>query len=178
MIISAGESESFDNVETIGIGLVDSAINLTSLVLEKKPKSLLFIGSAGSYGGYKIFDIVRSNIASNIELSFLQNHSYTPIDNIVQSVGKKNEIKNIVNSSNYISTDENSAKKLLKMKLEIENMEFYSVLKVASKFKIPTMGIFVVTNYCNPKAHQDFKKNHKKAIEILLNYISKYPKNG
>ncbi len=175
MILSAGKSESFKNATSIGIGLIESAINLTQIILKEKPKSLLFIGSAGSYGGYKIFDIVKSNISSNIELSFLQKQSYTPIDNVVQSMSdEKMDISNIVNSSNYISTDENISKKFLNLKVEIENMEFYSVLKVAEKFKIPAMGIFVVTNYCNQNAHQDFLKNHQKAIKILLDYVAEY----
>ena len=175
MILSAGGDENFKNATPIGIGLIDSAINLTSLILQNRPEFLLFIGSAGSYGNYKIFDIVKSNIASNIEISFLHNLSYTPIDNVVKSIGDKNRQKdqNIVNCSNYITTDEESSKKFLKLNIEIENMEFYSVLKVAQKFKIPAMGIFVITNYCNKNAHSDFMTNHKEAMEILIKKLLK-----
>jgi nucleoside phosphorylase len=43
----------------------------------------------------------------------------------------------------------------------IENMEFFSILSVAKEFEIPVAGIFVITNYTNENAHEDFLKNHK-----------------
>ena len=58
MIISAGNEEVFNFATPIGVGLIDSAINLTRLCLFDKPDFLIFIGSAGSYGNKKIFDII------------------------------------------------------------------------------------------------------------------------
>jgi len=40
-------------------------------------------------------------------------------------------------------------------------MEFFSILSVAKEFEIPVAGIFVITNYTNENAHEDFIKNHK-----------------
>ncbi len=57
MFVCAGKSESFEFATPIGIGLVDSAINLTKICIEKSPDSIIFIGTAGSYGRLKIFDI-------------------------------------------------------------------------------------------------------------------------
>ena len=58
MILCAGRNETFDFAKPIGVGLIESAINLTKLVLEEKPAFLFFVGTAGSYGRYKIFDVV------------------------------------------------------------------------------------------------------------------------
>ena len=60
MLFSAGRQELFSFATPIGIGLVESAINLTRIALFNRPKSIIFIGSAGSYNRdkYKIFDIV------------------------------------------------------------------------------------------------------------------------
>ena len=77
----------------------------------------------------------------------------------------------IVNSSNYITTDKEIAKKYLNLNIEIENMEFYSVLKVAKEFGIGALGIFVITNYCNENAHKDYLKNIKQAKVKLINYL-------
>jgi nucleoside phosphorylase len=170
MILSAGKKEIFSFAYPIGIGLIETAINLTHLCLFDRPKSLIFIGSAGAYNPnkYKIFDIITSSSASQIELSFLQKNSYTPIDNFVTASNKK-EI--IVNSSNYITTDKISALAFDKLGFEIENMEFYSVVKVAKEFNIPVKGIFVITNYCNKMAHEQYLQNIKKAKKILINYL-------
>ena len=59
MIVCAGRNETFPFAQTIGVGLIESAINLTRLCLFDKPEYLLFIGSAGSYGEHKIFDIIE-----------------------------------------------------------------------------------------------------------------------
>jgi len=171
MIICAGESEQFSFAKSMGIGLIDMSINLTQECITNPPKSILFIGSAGSYGNKKIFDIVESTSATNIENSFFNANSYSPIDNSVSQIDVSHET--FVNSSNYITTDFNLAKYYLSKNIEIENMEFYAVAKVAQRFNIPFRGIFIVTNYCNQNAHRDFLQNHKEAMKKLTEYIKK-----
>ena len=170
MIVSAGNKETFNFATPIGIGLIESAINLTRLCLFDKPKFLIFIGTAGSYGNKKIFELIETSTASNIEQCFVGKNCYTPIDNIV-SFSKNVSRETIVNSSNYITTNEKIGKKYLKLNIEIENMEFYSVMKVAKEFEIPTIGIFVITNYCNKNAHNEYQKNINKAKELLINRL-------
>jgi len=138
-----------------------------------KPEFLLFVGSAGSYGKHNIFDIVESKTASNIELAFLNSDAYTPLDNVV-STNTDNTVKDIiVNSSNYISTNQELTKKFLSFGVAIENMEFFSVLKIAEEFNIPAGGVFCITNYTNKTAHEDFLKNHEKAKELLSLHVKK-----
>jgi len=171
MIVCAGDNETFPFATPIGVGLIDSAINLTRLCLFDKPDYIIFVGSAGSYGEYDIFDIVQSSDASNIELSFFSDDCYTPIDNVLKSENIKLKSDTIVNSSNYITTNETLAKEFNQYNIGIENMEFYSVAKVAKEFDIDLKGIFVVTNYTNKNAHKDFVKNHTKAMDTLVEYL-------
>ena len=171
MFICAGESETFDFAKPMGIGLVNMSINLTKLCIKKNPPPFIFfVGTAGSYGKHKIFDIVESKTASNIENSFFNANAYTPIDNII-STAEDVSRETIVNSSNYITTDEGLSKYYLSNNISIENMEFFAVLKVAQHFNIPAAGIFIVTNHCNKNAHQDFISNHKEAIARLTDYV-------
>ena len=172
MIICAGESEQFDFALPVGIGMTDVAMNLTRLCLSQKPKFLLFVGTAGSYGEKKIFDIIESKTAANIENSFFTGGSYTPIDNMV-STAEDVSRETIVNSSNYITTDKNIGKSYLSKNIHLENMEYYAVLKVAKSFDIPAAGVFIVTNYCDENAHKDFMDNHKEAMLRLTEYIQK-----
>ncbi|TET88082.1 MAG: purine-nucleoside phosphorylase [Sulfurovum sp.] len=170
MIICAGQSEQFNFATPIGIGMTDVAINLTQLCMLTPPKFLLFVGTAGSYGEKKIFDIVESRTAANIENSFFTGGSYTPIDNVV-STAEDVSRETLVNSSNYITTDGNMGKHYLSKNIGLENMEFYAVLKVAKKFGISAGGVFVVTNYCNENAHRDFMANQKEAMRKLTEYM-------
>ena len=168
VIISSGNKEIFTFATPIGIGLIDSAINLTRLCLFDKPDFLIFIGTAGSYGKLKIMDIFESYTASNIEHCLMKKECYTPIDNII-SVNVSRET--VVNSSNYITQNRLISTAYLKLGLDAENMEFFSVVKVAKEFNIPVKGIFVVTNYCYENAHQEYLNNINKAKNKLTNYL-------
>ena len=171
-IVCAGKSEQFDFAQPVGIGMTEVAINLTRLCLSQKPKFILFVGTAGSYGEKKIFDIVESKTACNIENSFFTGGSYTPIDNVV-STAEDVSRETLVNSSNYITTDKSLGKHYLAQNIHLENMEYYAVLKVAQTFGVSAGGIFIVTNYCDKNAHEDFLKNQKEAMVKLTAYVKK-----
>ena len=170
MFVCAGDSEQFDFAMPIGIGIVDAAIRLTRLCLEHPPKSLTFVGTAGSYGRKNIFEIVESHTATNIENGFFDGKTYTPIDNVASTVEDVSR-ETFVNSSNYITTDVASAERYLEENIELENMEFYAVLKVAKELGITANGVFIVTNFCNADAHKDFVANHEEAKRLLREYI-------
>jgi len=170
MFICAGESEQFNFAIPVGIGMTDVAINLTKLCMSEKPKFLYFVGTAGSYGEKKVFDIIESKTAANIENSFFNAGAYTPIDNMVSTADDVSR-ETIVNSSNYITTEAEVAKAYLEKNIHLENMEYYAVLKVAKSFRIPVAGVFIVTNYCNENAHKDFMDNRIEAMLRLTTYI-------
>jgi nucleoside phosphorylase len=77
----------------------------------------------------------------------------------------------IVNSSNYITTDSEVARHYLKNNIQLENMEFFAILKAAEELKIPAGGVFIVTNYCDKNAHKAFLDNHNEAMKRLSNYM-------
>lgn len=176
MILCAGRNETFDFAKPIGVGLIESAMNLTKLVHEDKPAFLFFVGTAGSYGHFQPLDILYSHNAANIELGYLQNQCYTPLQNFIGAdtiyVSRgTNHPSPIVNSSNYITTDSTMSQRMIEKGIELENMEFFSVVTVANQFKIPCLGLFVVTNFCNENAHDDFIKNHAKAKELIALHV-------
>lgn len=170
MIVSAGNEEIFPFALPVGVGLIESTINLTRLCLFDKPNQLLFIGSAGSYGKLNPFEIIESSHASQIEHSFFQDNSYTPIDN---SISSHEDVSRgtIVNSSNYITTDPIISKAYERFGIIAENMEFFALARVAKEFDIPFKGIFVITNYCDEDAHTSYLTNIKEAKERLIEYL-------
>jgi hypothetical protein len=169
-------TEQIDALESMAINpinyLLVPRIIATTVMLPVLTAIFDFVGTAGSYGDAKIFDIIESKTAANIELAFLHNDAYTPLDNVVTT--NTTNVKDIVvNSSNYISTNEELAKNFLKFGVGIENMEFFSVLKIAQEFDIPAGGVFCITNYTNDKAHEDFQANHEKAKTLLSAHVQK-----
>ena len=179
MICCAGKIESFSVAKSIGVVLIESAMNLTQLIFYEKPNEIVFVGTCGCYDDSKpLLEIFESQSATNIELSFLQQDSYTPLDNCISLENVSHEtLKNIVNSSNYITTNSSLAQKLTKLGILYENMEFFSVLQVAKHYEIPALGIFCSTNHIHKESQKEFFSNHKKAMQNLEDYI-RTRKNG
>lgn len=160
----------------VRLNLIDSPIlqSVKSLqnpdkILNALPSEIIFVGSAGLYKEGKVFEIYESSIATNIEISSLENKSYSPIESEIASIVPRGTYK--INSSNFITTDRNLAHKLFDRGYFLENMEFFAVLKVVQKLQIPAYGIFVATNFCDKNAHADFIKNHEQAKKELEKYL-------
>ncbi|MBX7491434.1 purine-nucleoside phosphorylase [Helicobacter turcicus] len=185
MIYCAGKIENFAFAKSIGVGLVESSINLTRSILHDKPDEIVFVGTCGSYSIKKpLLEIFESSSACNIELSFLQEQSYTPLNNFLTNVSCETMPKDsntsiqmltkaqkIINSSNYITTDAKLAEHFVKLGILYENMEFFSVLQVAQAFNLPAIGIFCSTNYIHKDAQKEFLANHKVAMQKLESYV-------
>jgi len=122
MFVCAGESEQFDFAESIGIGMVDAAINLTRLCLTERPDEVVFVGTAGSYGRIGLMEIVESATARNVENGFFDGKTYSPITNMVTLSGDVSR-ETQVNSSHYITIDATSAQQYLDHGIDLESME-------------------------------------------------------
>ena len=183
MYVCAGNIEQFSFAFSIGVGLCESIITLTQLCEKKKPESLIFIGTAGSYSEeIKLLDLYTSTSAMQIEIGFLEQKSYTPLNyeinsiknvscETIQKIKNKNLPEAMVNSSNFITRDSHHASLLLQQKILLENMEFFGIMSVAKRFRIPCLGVFCISNYCNSSAREDFLKNHHLAIEKLEEFV-------
>ncbi|WP_033619437.1 purine-nucleoside phosphorylase [Helicobacter pylori] len=175
MLLCAGRNETLKGATPIGVGLIESAINLTRICLKNPSiESLIFIGSAGSYSPeIELLSVFESIQGYQIEESFSYLNSYTPLDNFIQIETKEQALfkRARVNSSNYIHTNGMFAKKMVQKGVLLENMEFFSVLSVAKAFSLKAKGIFCVSNHVGLDAHKEFKQNHAKVKQILENTI-------
>ncbi|MGX3044904.1 phosphorylase family protein [Helicobacter sp. T3_23-1056] len=132
----------------------------------------------GVFLGKKIFCDRNSAVGNVAERKNMDtNVSYETFKTLAQQNvkkvgGMKGQIKSaVVNSSNYITTDESVAKQMANAGILLENIEFFAVMKVAQTFGVPAMGIFCVTNYCDENAHKDFLENHSEAKSRLEDLI-------
>ncbi|CAD7288099.1 purine-nucleoside phosphorylase [Campylobacter suis] len=132
------------------------------------PSEVVFIGTAGLYDSGELFEIFEYKNAANIEISLLDDKSYVPVP---QEIFSDVSRETFINSSNFITKDKESAKKLHNLGAKAENMELFSVLKTAENFHIPARGILIATNFCEPNAHAQFIKNHALAKDMLTHYL-------
>ncbi|MBZ7994543.1 purine-nucleoside phosphorylase [Campylobacter canadensis] len=164
MIICAGNTENYDFAKSVGVGNIQVAINLSKIILENKVKRLIFVGSMGLYTKEnELFSIFEFDDANNIELSSLNNQSYTPLNSTISSK---------LNSNNFICKDFSLANKMYEKYSFIgENMEAFGFFSCAKYFNINAKAILIATNYCDENAHSTYLNNYKKANELLENYL-------
>ena len=184
MIVCAGNGEYFAFAKSIGIGLCESTIGLMQICMRECIDSIVFVGSAGAYSkDINIGDVCIADSATEIEIAFLDEKAYTPLDNHIESntLGENDYVsretlnrykKVIVNSSNYITTDGHIALAFANAGIALENMEFFAVMRVAQYFEIPCVGVFAVSNYCHQNAHKEFMQNHNTIKQKLLEHSS------
>ena len=67
------------------------------------PEKIVFVGSAGLYKDGEILQIYESSVGTNVEISSIENRSYSPIECEISSIVSRGTIK--TNSSNFITTD-------------------------------------------------------------------------
>ena len=166
MFVCAGKIERFDFASPIGIGLVESAASVATLCEKYKPKKIVFVGTAGSYGEVRIGEIVEATRSVSVEPAYFSGRAYTPLS-LMPIASRKRDVSRetfstIVNSPNFITTD-----------MSVWNMEFYAVVKTARRYGVEVEGVFGVTNYCDKAAHRDFIAHHETVMAKLEAYIKR-----
>ena len=191
LITCAGKNESFSFAKSIGIGMIEPCVNLSQILLSKKPEKLVFIGTCGLYDtNLELLRVYESQHAFNIELSKLEFGFYSPavcevnlsgasaglaVSGVDKGASGNSSLVSqetfISNASNYICANARSAAKFKALGLDLENMEIFSVLSVAKHFGVEAACFLCASNYCDEKAHETFLANHARAKKNLENFL-------
>lgn len=172
LIVCAGGNENFYFAKALGIGMIQSSIKLSELCIKEKPSKIIFIGTCGLYDKGELLQIYHSSHAFNIEFSSIKDKFYSPIKNEINLNVSYETFKNYkTNSSNYICQNKKAAQEFAKLGLELENMEFFSILCVAKNFGIEAEAFLCATNFCDENAHSLFIKNQEEAKKRLTLFL-------
>ena len=173
LFLCAGNGEEFKFATSIGVGLINSAMNLTRILerMGTMPSEIVFVGTCGIYGAktnsnLNILDVFETTFAANVEISQLLGLAYTPVPSL--DVPRET---NPVNCSNFITTDSAASAKLAALGFVAENMEFFAVREVATAYSLPVRAVLCATNYCDENAHEDFLAHRAIAKSRLENYL-------
>lgn len=184
MFVCAGNGEEFSFAQSVGVGLIQSAINLTKICQNNSVSYLVFVGSAGSYDpNIPLLSLYCGLESVQIEASLFCSSAYTPIalkeksleivsHETISQIRSLNLPQALINSSNYITTDRSISQKMQERGILLENMEFFSVLSVARAFNIPALGVFCVSNYCHLEAHQEFMNHRVRVTEKIEDFFT------
>jgi nucleoside phosphorylase len=159
------------NTAILGVGYLEAAINLQTILHNETISQIIFLGTAGSYSdNLSIGDIVTVRKSS---LLLRLQGSYSPIvyDDFVSNLNDTKFKQVTCLSSLEISNDETMGQEIYqryKEKYLVENMELYAVAKIATLYNIPWEAYLGITNYINANAHQDWVRYN---LEISKKFV-------
>ena len=122
-----------------GIGKINSATNLTKIILEETPDIIINFGSCGNLKNHKVGEVIEvGEVYNNIDVRPFAEYGCTPETPDCELKLSDSAIKCFTTDQIYDNTRIDYAKKYLEMidKCDIVDMECYSLAYVAKLFNI------------------------------------------
>lgn len=144
-------------IQYTGVGKINSAMKLTQLILKKRPKHILNLGSAGS----RHFEIgtlleVESTVRREPVLPWMQKalklKTFTDLSKVTCA------------SADYIEVGESS------LQWQLMDMEIYSLAHVSQEFNIPISSVKFVTDNSDQNLRRDWDSQLKACATKLLDF--------
>lgn len=158
-----------------GIGPVAASFGLTHFLEDYQPEKILAIGTAGiiNKAKFKIGEIV---LAKTVATESFFEGVYTPAKQPHQEamdtgLPKGWEGEATVYSPQEITKDE-THRKILEKKYDVEHLESFAFAFVAKKFNIPIQIILGLTNFTDENAHRDWKENQEKVMKKIYKNLN------
>lgn len=160
------ESEGIDVFYT-GIGKVNAAIVATQLIVERNPKYVLNLGTAGS-AKFKTHDLVECSafVQRDMDISPLGfKIGETPLDPIPGKISFETVSQFQKGVCGTGDSFEVGAPRLL---CDLVDMEGYALAKACKKMKLPLISFKYITDGSDKDAHKDWVANLLPAARKLL----------
>jgi purine-nucleoside phosphorylase len=165
----------------VGVGAVDAGIAAAGLLRDVRPARLLFVGTAGVYGGARsgapaIDDAVVVDRAHLISTATLRQESYAPAPLITEVLCDAALVRRLARSSGDDATPVGAACPLAitrapalarriarACRAGVENLELFSVGRAAALAGVPFAAVVGIANRVGPTAHAEWKAHHRSA---------------
>lgn len=150
------ESQGID-IQYTGVGKINSTMNLTKMIMKKRPKHILNLGSAGS----RHFDIgtlleVESTIRREPVLPWMQKtlnlKTFSDLTRVSCASADTIEVGDAA------------------LQWQLMDMEIYSLVHVSHEFNIPISSVKFVTDNSDKNLRRDWDSQLKSCAEKLLEF--------
>jgi nucleoside phosphorylase len=178
----AGRAVTRDvKLATVGVGAVDAGIATAGLLRDVRPTRLLFVGTAGVYGGARsgapaLDDAVVVGRAQLISTAALRQESYAPAPLITELVCDAALVRRLADGQSddavpvgaacplTITRAPALARRIVRAsRAEVENLELFSVGRAAALAGVPFAAVVGIANRVGPAAHAEWKAHHRSA---------------
>lgn len=165
---------------TLGVGLVNAASSIASLLERHSISRMIFTGTCGAplKTALKIGDIVRAKIIHTGDISVWSQDTFIP-EIMPTSVTPTRFLppQNTLHECDVFCplaiTQSQIAAAILRVHFPsaVENLECFAVAWNAAQRKIPFEAILGVSNIIGPDGHEEWKTNHAEVSQHVQQYI-------
>jgi purine-nucleoside phosphorylase len=164
-------------VRCIGVGGVTAAVTTAGLISYSRPTHVIFVGTCGAYDQrVSVGDLVEAAEALSISLEEMSGQAYRPaIERVrwpatlvlpeplglpVHTVAVPMVITKTVEGAN-----------LLGRHAAVENLELTGVFAACDAAGVPCGAFLAVADHVGPNAHLEWKANHARVSQELINAL-------
>jgi len=168
-----------------GIGSITAAARMGNILCERKPKRVLFVGSAGCRkNAAALLSFVSATESKLADLALAENQAYLPAAATLNYAADKTfadrllsispkPISAAVYSAAGISRGAECAEKLSRFAdASFENLELFGVAAACAEHGIPWNAFCCVTNSLGPGSHEEWKSNFREAAKRTAELLS------
>jgi nucleoside phosphorylase len=169
---------------SVGVGLVEAAMNTTRLLAKQRPAALLLVGTAGVYPGPRR-DLPLGSVAVIDKILLLPEilpgkHAFVPAlmpsrmqssPALIKALGRTTRLPSVdVACPLAITTSASAAATAAKLSgCALENLEAFAVARAAAAAGVPFTVILGIANHVGPHGHREWKLNAREAAAAACN---------
>lgn len=172
---------------TVGVGLVEAAAGAARAIQSVRPRTVLFVGTAGLYPGTRLrIAIEDAAIATRMRLlshAVLRRHSYLP-DPMPSVLKADTSITGALARATGlpiadiacplgITRDPSTARRASRV-AALENLEAFAVASAAATAQVPFAAILGVSNNVGRRAHAEWKRHGAAAAASACQAIARW----
>ena len=159
-----------------GIGAGDAAAGAAAAIARTRPRAVIFVGTAGSYGERPAIGAVA--VARRITLAataVLRGDAYLPgpmPDEVMTDAGLRRALRRAgraqvadVATTVGITRRRALATRLAATGATVENLEAFAVARAAARAALPFAAVLGIANRVGPNAHREWRANSQTATE-------------
>ncbi len=157
-----------EETDVVGVGLVESALFASRAIAERKPSSVVLVGTAGAYGkaGLAIGDVI---VASEIVLAapsgaLIEGAMPTSLatDVALSSLFDAKRVR--VATTLSITTNDDVARALEQStQAEVEHLEAFAVGRACAIANVPFTAVLGIANFVGARGRDEWRANHERA---------------
>ena len=175
--------------EPAGIGAVDAAAGAAQAIARTRPRLIVFVGTAGSYGESPPVGAVT--VARRILLAstaVLRDEAYLPgpmPHELTADAGLRRALRRAgrVHGADVATTLGITKRRSLATRLgatgaTVENLEAFAVARAAARAELPFAAVLGIANRVGPQAHREWRANAAMATAAACAVIQAWLQTG